>query len=97
MYDLLLPPSVKGLKDVLEIFKKQDEIKRLTSCVLCESCSGNFQKIPRKTFMAAFIFNIFANLQVDKYAEYCISSNKCWASNKHLPLISTVPNSFNKC
>ena len=47
--------------------------------------------MPRKTFVTELIFNIFADLQVGKYAEYHISSNKRWASNKHFPLISTAP------
>ena len=34
------------------------------------------RKISRKTFVAELIFSIFANLEVGKYAEYCISSNK---------------------
>ena len=33
--------------------------------------------------MTELIFSIFANLQVGKYAEYCISSNKHLALNKH--------------
>ena len=40
------------------------------------------RKISRKTFVIELIFSIFANLQVDKYAENCISSNKHQASKK---------------
>ena len=36
-----------------------------------------------KKFVTQLIFSIFTNLQVGKYAEYCISSNKHQASNKH--------------
>ena len=37
------------------------------------------------------MFSIFASLQVGKYAEYCISSNKHWALNKCCPVISVAP------
>ena len=43
-------------------------------------------KSPGKTFVIELIFSIFENLQIGKYAEYCISSNK------RRPLAST--NSF---
>ena len=37
MYDLLLPPNVKGLKDVLDTFKEQsDEIRNAPPAVFFE-------------------------------------------------------------
>ena len=41
--------------------------------------------------MTELIFSLFATHQVGKYAEYCISPNKHWASNKCHPLISAAP------
>ena len=48
-----------------------------------------------KSFVTGLIFSIFTSLQVGKYAGFCMFSNKRRASNKHLPLISPAPNSFN--
>ena len=36
--------------------------------------------------MAELMFGPFASLQVGKYAEYYILSNKYWISNKRCPL-----------
>ena len=42
MYDLLLPPAVKGLNGILEIFK--ENLKHPDSGVLGKSCSDFFWK-----------------------------------------------------
>ena len=44
MYDLLLPPSLKGLADVLEIFEEQ---------------SGEIRSIPSAVFFEKAVLNIF--------------------------------------
>ena len=94
LYDLFL--SIKGSKDLLEIFKEQsDEIRSIPPAVFFEKAVLKiFKKFLDKTFVNDYIFSIFANIKVGKYAEYRISLNKHWTSNKSLPLISIAPNSF---
>ena len=97
MYNPLLPPSVKGSKVILDIFKQQsDEIRSIPPAVLFEKTSEKIPENSQKNIRDIFelIFNTFANLQVGKYAEFHISSNKHWASNKRLPQVSPTPNSF---
>ena len=50
MYDLLLPPCVKGLKGVLEFFKEQSgEIRNVRPAVLFEKAVlKTFRKFPEK-------------------------------------------------
>ena len=50
MYDLLLPPCVKGLKGVLEFFKEQSgEIRNVPPAVLFEKAVlKTFRKFPEK-------------------------------------------------
>ena len=58
MYELLLPPRVKGLKDILEIFTEQpDEIKR-GSVLQAVFFEKTVLKISRKTFVIELVFSI---------------------------------------
>ena len=63
MYGLLLPPGVKGLKDVLEVFKeKSDEIRSVPPTVF-------FEKAVLKIF-GKFIESHLGILKAGDYVEY---------------------------
>ena len=95
MYDLLLPPGVKGLKVVLEIRNT------LPAVFFEKAVLRVFRKFLQKHPWQSWYLNI-CKPSFGKCTEYCISSNKhqVWNKcctfgylhwNKRFPLISVAP------
>ena len=93
MFHLQLPSGIKGLKVSCRYLRNNHTKSEAPHQLLClkKNCSENIQKTPRKSSVTKPIFSIFASLEVDKYIEYRISSNKRRTSNQHRPLISAAP------
>ena len=79
MYDLLLPPGVKGLKSVLEILKNnhtKSEVSR--QLISLKKLSWKFREFPRKLLRTERI------MKVHNYAEYTLYG---WCFSRNYPKI----------
>ena len=93
MFHLLLPSGIKGLKVSCRYLRNNHTKSEAPHQLLClkKTVLKMFKKTPRTTSVTKPILSIFASLEIGKYIEYHISSNKRRASNQHRPLISAAP------
>ena len=84
MYDFLLPPGIKGLKVILEIFKEQShKISSVLPAVF-------FEKVVYKIFRKF----LEKHLWQSSYSAYLQTFKLVNMLNTLFPQISTTPNSF---